>query len=79
MPGRQRHLLSVGAQLGLKNRGYPTCCSTKGAIAMLVRQHALELARHWLTNPVTREQVPERIQRGRVAEPQDLDAPMLSF
>ncbi|MEO8057046.1 MAG: SDR family oxidoreductase [Burkholderiales bacterium] len=97
-PGRQVHLLSVRAQLGLKNRGYSAYCSTKGAIAMLVRQHAVELARHgitvngvaptvvrtemgshWLTNPVTREQVLERIPLGRVAEPQDVVAPVLFF
>lgn len=97
-PGRQVHLLSVRAQLGLKNRGYSAYCSTKGAIAMLVRQHAVELARHgitvngvaptvvrtemgshWLKNPVTREQVLERIPLGRVAEPEDVVAPVLFF
>jgi NAD(P)-dependent dehydrogenase (short-subunit alcohol dehydrogenase family) len=96
--GRQVHLLSVRAQLGLKDRGYSAYCATKGAIAMLVRQHAVELARHritvngvaptvvrgemgrhWLDNPVTRQQVLERIPLGRVAEPEDVVAPVLFF
>lgn len=96
--GRQVHLLSVRAQLGMKDRGYSAYCATKGAIAMLVRQHAVELARHgitvngvaptvvrgemgrhWLDNPVTRQQVLERIPLGRVAEPEDVVAPVLFF
>ena len=44
--GKQIHLLSVRAQLGLRNRGYSSYCSTKGGLVMLVRQHALELAPH---------------------------------
>ena len=47
--GRQVHLLSVRAQLGLRDRGYSAYCSTKGGLAMLVRQHAMELARHRIT------------------------------
>lgn len=47
--GRQVHLLSVRAQLGLRDRGYSAYCSTKGGLAMLVRQHAVELARHRIT------------------------------
>jgi NAD(P)-dependent dehydrogenase (short-subunit alcohol dehydrogenase family) len=97
-PGRQVHLLSVRAQLGMKDRGYSAYCATKGAVAMLVRQHAVELARHritvngvaptvvrgemgrhWLDNPVTRQQVLERIPLGRVAEPEDVVAPVLFF
>jgi gluconate 5-dehydrogenase len=42
--GKQVHLLSVRAQLGLRNRGYSAYCSTKGGLVMLVKQHALELA-----------------------------------
>ena len=42
--GRQVHLLSVRSQLGLRDRGYSAYCSTKGALVMLVRQHAMELA-----------------------------------
>ena len=48
-PGRQVHILSVRAQLGMKDRGYSAYCATKGALAMLVKQHAVELARHGIT------------------------------
>lgn len=47
--GRQVHLLSVRAQLGLRDRGYSAYCSTKGGLGMLVKQHAMELARHGIT------------------------------
>jgi NAD(P)-dependent dehydrogenase (short-subunit alcohol dehydrogenase family) len=47
--GRQVHLLSVRAQLGLRDRGYSAYCSTKGGLSMLVKQHAVELARHGIT------------------------------
>ena len=47
--GKQVHLLSVRAQLGLRNRGYSAYCSTKGGLVMLVKQHAVELARHDIT------------------------------
>src|SRR6266540_1343452 len=47
--GRQIHLLSVRAQLGLRDRGYSAYCSTKGGVVMLVKQHAMELARHGIT------------------------------
>ena len=47
--GRQVHLLSVRAQLGLRDRGYSAYCSTKGGLAMLVKQHALELAPYGIT------------------------------
>ena len=47
--GKQVHLLSVRAQLGLRDRGYSAYCSTKGGLAMLVKQHAVELARHGIT------------------------------
>jgi gluconate 5-dehydrogenase len=46
---RQVHLLSVRSQLGLRGRGYSAYCSAKGGLAMLVRQHALELAPHGIT------------------------------
>lgn len=42
--GRQMHLLSVRAQLGIRDRGYSAYCSTKGGLAMLIKQHAMELA-----------------------------------
>jgi NAD(P)-dependent dehydrogenase (short-subunit alcohol dehydrogenase family) len=41
--GKQVHLLSVRARLGLRGRGYSAYCATKGGLAMLVRQHASEL------------------------------------
>ncbi len=47
--GRQVHLLSVRAQLGLRGRGYSAYCATKGGLVMLVRQHAMELAPHRIT------------------------------
>jgi NAD(P)-dependent dehydrogenase (short-subunit alcohol dehydrogenase family) len=47
--GRQVHLLSVRAQLGLRKRGYSAYCSTKGALVMLVKQHAMELAPERIT------------------------------
>jgi NAD(P)-dependent dehydrogenase (short-subunit alcohol dehydrogenase family) len=47
--GRQVHLLSVRSQLGLRKRGYSAYCSTKGALVMLVKQHAMELAPERIT------------------------------
>lgn len=47
--GRQIHLLSVRAQLGLRGRGYSAYTSTKGGLVMLTKQHALELAPHGIT------------------------------
>jgi NAD(P)-dependent dehydrogenase (short-subunit alcohol dehydrogenase family) len=47
--GRQIHLLSVRAQLGLRGRGYSAYASTKGGLVMLIKQHALELAPHQVT------------------------------
>ena len=47
--GKQIHLLSVRAQLGLQNRGYSAYCSTKGGLALMIKQHAVELARHGIT------------------------------
>jgi len=43
--GKQVHLLSVRAQLGLRGRGYSAYCSTKGGLAMLIKQHASELGK----------------------------------
>jgi len=43
--GRHVHLLSVRAMLGMRDRGYSSYCSSKGGLALLVRQHAVELAR----------------------------------
>jgi len=46
---KQVHLLSVRAQLGLRDRGYSAYCSSKGGLVMLIRQHAMELATHGIT------------------------------
>ena len=47
--GAQVHLLSVRSKLGIRARGYSAYTSTKGGMAMLVRQHAVELAPHQIT------------------------------
>jgi NAD(P)-dependent dehydrogenase (short-subunit alcohol dehydrogenase family) len=47
--GRQVHLLSVRSQLGIRGRGYSAYVATKGGLAALVRQHAMELAPHQVT------------------------------
>lgn len=47
--GCQVHLLSVRAQLGMKERGYSAYCATKGALVMLIKQHAVELSVHGIT------------------------------
>ncbi|HET9047280.1 MAG TPA: SDR family oxidoreductase [Casimicrobiaceae bacterium] len=47
--GRQVHLLSVRSHLGLRKRGYSAYCSTKGALVMLIKQHAMELAPEGIT------------------------------
>ena len=48
-PGRQLHVLSVRAQLGMRDRGYSAYCATKGALVMLIKQHAVELSAHGIT------------------------------
>jgi NAD(P)-dependent dehydrogenase (short-subunit alcohol dehydrogenase family) len=48
-PGRQVHLLSVRAQLGMRDRGYSAYCATKGALVMLIKQHAVELCAQGIT------------------------------
>ena len=47
--GKQVHTLSVRSQLGMRGFGYSAYCATKGALVMLVKQHALELAPHGIT------------------------------
>ncbi len=47
--GRQVHLLSVRSQLGIRHRGYSAYCSTKGGMALLLKQHAVELAPRGIT------------------------------
>lgn len=44
--GKQIHLLSVRAMLGMRGYGYSAYCATKGALVMLIKQHAVELAQH---------------------------------
>ena len=44
--GRHVHLLSVRAQLGLRGKGYSAYTASKGGLAMIVKQHAVELAPH---------------------------------
>jgi NAD(P)-dependent dehydrogenase (short-subunit alcohol dehydrogenase family) len=44
--GKQVHLLSVRAQLGLRGKGYSAYASSKGGLLMIVKQHASELAPH---------------------------------
>jgi NAD(P)-dependent dehydrogenase (short-subunit alcohol dehydrogenase family) len=44
--GKQVQLLSVRAMLGLRGKGYSAYTSSKGGLAMLVKQHAVELAPH---------------------------------
>jgi gluconate 5-dehydrogenase len=49
LPGRQVHLLSVRAQLGMRDRGYSAYCASKGAMVVLIKQHAVELCSHGIT------------------------------
>jgi NAD(P)-dependent dehydrogenase (short-subunit alcohol dehydrogenase family) len=44
--GKQVHILSVRAKLGLQGKGYSAYTSSKGGLAMIVKQHAVELAQH---------------------------------
>jgi NAD(P)-dependent dehydrogenase (short-subunit alcohol dehydrogenase family) len=44
--GKQVHLLSVRASLALMGKGYSAYTASKGGLAMIVKQHAVELAPH---------------------------------
>ena len=44
--GRHVHMLSVRASLALQGKGYSAYTSSKGGLAMIVKQHAVELAPH---------------------------------
>src|SRR5688572_30795292 len=44
--GRHVHILSVRAKLGLRGKGYSAYTASKGGLAMIVKQHAVELATH---------------------------------
>ena len=61
--GRHIHLLSVRSQLALRGRGYSAYCATKGALVMLVKQHAMELAPH---NIMVNGVAPTFIQSDRI-------------
>jgi len=70
-PGRQVHLLSVRSQLGLRKRGYSAYCASKGALVMLVKQHAMELAEHGITvNGVAPTVVRSEMARHWLANPE---------
>jgi NAD(P)-dependent dehydrogenase (short-subunit alcohol dehydrogenase family) len=47
--GRHVHQLSVRAMLGLRGRGHSAYCASNGGLALLVKQHATELAPHGIT------------------------------
>jgi gluconate 5-dehydrogenase len=47
--GRQVHFGSVRSALGIRGRGYSAYCAAKGGLALLVKQHAMELAPHAIT------------------------------
>ena len=47
--GRHVHQLSVRAMLGLRGRGHSAYCASKGGLALIVKQHATELAPHGIT------------------------------
>ncbi|WP_245284131.1 SDR family NAD(P)-dependent oxidoreductase [Bradyrhizobium sp. Cp5.3] len=47
--GSQIHLLSIGSSLGFRDRGYSSFCAAKGGLAILLKQHATELAPHGIT------------------------------
>lgn len=69
--GVQVHLLSVRAQLGMRGRGYSAYCASKGALTMLIRQHASELAPHNVrVNGVAPTVVATEMGRHWLANPQ---------
>ena len=73
--GRQVHLLSVRSQLGIRNRGYSAYCSTKGGMALMIKQHAVELAPHGITvNGVAPTFVYTELIRYIVEDPEYHDA-----
>jgi NAD(P)-dependent dehydrogenase (short-subunit alcohol dehydrogenase family) len=70
-PGRQIHVLSVRAQLGMRDRGYSAYCASKGALVLLIRQHAVELCQHGITvNGVAPTVVRGEMGRHWLADPQ---------
>jgi len=74
-PGRQLHLLSVRALLGMRDRGYSAYCATKGALVTLIRQHAVELSAWGVTvNGLAPTVVRGRMGAHWLADPQTRDA-----
>lgn len=68
--GKQVHMLSVSSHRGFFGKGYSAYCSTKGALIMLVRQHALELAPHDIqVNGVAPTYVKTDMIRQKMADP----------
>lgn len=68
--GAQVHLLSVRSRLGLRERGYSAYASSKGALVMLIRQHAAELAPHGITvNGIAPTVVRTEMARHWLADP----------
>jgi len=47
--GSHIHLLSIGSSFGFRDRGYSSFCAAKGGLAILLKQHATELAPHGIT------------------------------
>ena len=75
VPGRQVHLLSVRAQLGMRDRGYSAYCATKGALVMLIKQHAVELSAHGIgVNGVAPTVVRGEMARHWLENPQTREA-----
>jgi len=69
--GKQVHMLSVSSHRGFLGRGYSAYCSTKGALVMLVRQHALELAPQGIcVNGVAPTYVMTEMIREKMTDPQ---------
>ena len=68
--GKQIHMLSVSSHRGFFGKGYSAYCSTKGALIMLVRQHALELAPHDIqVNGIAPTYVVTDMIRKKLADP----------
>ncbi|WP_193368974.1 SDR family NAD(P)-dependent oxidoreductase [Pelagibius marinus] len=68
--GKQVHMLSVSSHRGFFGRGYSAYCTSKGALVMLVRQHALELAQHGIcVNGVAPTYVMTEMIREKMADP----------
>ena len=74
-PGRQVHVLSVRALLGMRDRGYTAYCATKGALVTMIRQHAVELCAHGITvNGVAPTVVRGEMARHWLENPQTREA-----